>query len=245
MEDSKNLVLAIDTSCLRGTLALGEIAHTRPGPLFGEASWQREKSHSELIIVELKKLLRETERQLEDLRAIAIGVGPGSFTGLRVGLNVARTLSYGLEIPLWPVTSLRIWAEPLLTDQRPVLVLVNAFRNLLYVALYQRRGEKVEELWPPRALTVEEVVASLPGGEVQIAGDGWSTFIEFWPADFKSRAQIFQTPWLEARDLLSIMVEGSPWCKDLPWQLVKPLYIRGSEAEEKLRRGLLKPLPRG
>lgn len=234
------LVLSLDTSCLRGSLALGRLD---PGfQILAESSWAREKSHSELVTVCLMELLANSQKNLTDLNAIAVGIGPGSFTGLRVGLNVARTLGYSLGIPLWPVNSQRIWAEPLLDDPRPVLVLVNAFRNLLYVGLYQRRGGITTELWAPRALTVEETVAELPGGEVQVAGDGWATFFDFWPEEFKARATVSAVQWPEAKDLFPIMVEGSPHRLNLSWDSVKPLYIRGSEAEEKLRRGLLKPL---
>ncbi len=237
------LVLGIDTSCLRGSLALAQIdSGFEAGFNFiAENSWEREKSHSELVTVRLSELLSSNQFSVSDLNAIAVGIGPGSFTGLRVGLNVARTLSYSLNIPIWPVNSLRLWAEPASDDPRPVLVLVNAFRNLLYVGLYQRRAAAFEEIWAPRALTIEELVEALPGGAVQVVGDGWKAFELFWPDEFKSRVSLSSVQWPDARDLFPMMVEGSCGRQNLPWESVKPLYIRASEAEEKLRRGILKP----
>ena len=236
------LVLGIDTSCPRGSLALARL--DSDFRVIAESSWERGKSHSELVAVRLGELMASANYVISELDAIAVGIGPGSFTGLRVGLNVARTLGYAEDIPLWPVNSLRLWAEPLLNDPRPVLVMVNAFRNLLYVALYQRRGMGTVEVWGPRALTVEELVSVLPEGAIQVAGDGWATFHDFWPEDFKLRATVSSVQWPEARDLFPMMVGGSTCRQSLRWESVKPLYIRGSEAEEKLRRGLLKPLPK-
>ena len=124
------LVLGIDTSCLRGSLALARFdSGFQAGfQLIAENSWEREKSHSELVTVRLSELLSSIGCSVSYLKAVTVGLGPGSFTGLRVGLNVARTLAYSLEIPIWPVNSLRLWAEPKRDDPRPVLVLVNAFR---------------------------------------------------------------------------------------------------------------------
>jgi tRNA threonylcarbamoyladenosine biosynthesis protein TsaB len=236
------LILGIDTSCPRGSLAIGEVGTS--ARLLAESSWQREKSHSELVLVALDEALKQAGARLQDLGAVAVGVGPGSFTGLRVGLNVARSLGYGLDMPLWPVSSLRLWAEPHARDTRPILVLVNAFRNLLYVGLYRRHGDRLKEEWLPRALSVEETIAQFPPGEIVVCGDGWSTFQNFWPEDFAARASVSTVPWPEAKDLLPMMVEGSTERRNFSWPQVKPLYIRGSEAEEKLRQGLLKPLPR-
>ena len=109
------------------------------------------------------------------------------------------------------------------------------------MGLYQRRGPTFEEVWAPRALTIEGLVQELPDGAVQVVGDGWKAFENFWPEDFKARANPPSAQWPEARDLFPMMVEGSTLRQNLPWETVKPLYIRASEAEEKLRRGILKP----
>ena len=67
--------------------------------------------HSDKLGLEIESLLKKTKIQLEDLKALAIGVGPGRFTGVRTALTTAKAFSFSLKIPVYPVSSLKILAE--------------------------------------------------------------------------------------------------------------------------------------
>jgi tRNA threonylcarbamoyladenosine biosynthesis protein TsaB len=103
-----------------------------------------------------------------DLAAIVVGVGPGTFTGLRIGIATARALATAAGLPLRPVSSLSALASGL--DARLKLPLIDARRQEVFAALYD--GEA--ELWPPFAAAPEELVARLreDGFTPLAAGDG-------------------------------------------------------------------------
>jgi tRNA threonylcarbamoyladenosine biosynthesis protein TsaB len=103
-----------------------------------------------------------------EVDVIGVGVGPGTFTGLRIGVTTARALAHAHELTLHPVSSLAALAEGIDAETR--LPLIDAKRGELFAALY--RDE--QELWPPVAATPEQVIERLRDGSVtaMAAGDG-------------------------------------------------------------------------
>jgi tRNA threonylcarbamoyladenosine biosynthesis protein TsaB len=104
-----------------------------------------------------------------DLEAIAVGVGPGTFTGLRIGIATARALGSASGLPLRPVSSLAALAEGMEGDLR--LPLIDARRGELFAALFAAGGDP---LWPPFVAAPEQVAARVreAGFSVRAAGDG-------------------------------------------------------------------------
>ena len=96
-------------------------------------------------------LLERARSGWDDVRAIAVGVGPGTFTGLRIGVATARGLAQGLGVPLHPVSSLEALAAGLAAAAapgRPLLPLIDAKRSQVFASLY-RAGEPLEQVWGP------------------------------------------------------------------------------------------------
>jgi tRNA threonylcarbamoyladenosine biosynthesis protein TsaB len=88
--------LAIDTATRTPSLALG-----RPdGQVVGERSWVSEHRHGEQLVQQLEDLLSDAGVERRDLKAVVVGLGPGSFTGLRIGLATAKTIAYSLGVPI-------------------------------------------------------------------------------------------------------------------------------------------------
>src|SRR4051812_2307414 len=98
--------LAVATSGVYGSLALAG----------KQVMWDKKAMHSELATVKLQELLALANLTLKNLTHIAVNVGPGSFTGIRVGINLARTLAYGLSLPVAPFNSLALLAAKYLQD---------------------------------------------------------------------------------------------------------------------------------
>jgi tRNA threonylcarbamoyladenosine biosynthesis protein TsaB len=104
-----------------------------------------------------------------DLDSIAVGVGPGTFTGLRIGIATARALAHAHDLRVHPVSSLAALAEGIDAERR--LPLIDAKRGEVYAALYDRAGE---ELWPAFAAAPKDVVerAADLTGTLMACGDG-------------------------------------------------------------------------
>ena len=117
-------------------------------------AWQ---SQSEKMIPELKSLLERNNFSVNAISGVIVGVGPGSYTGLRIALTSAKVIALSLNIPLYPVSSLWLLKE----DNKPTICLMNARSGRSYFAVYQ--DNKVIE--PDQILTndkVNEYIASHP-----------------------------------------------------------------------------------
>ena len=117
--------------------------------------------HSAELLPLLAELLEQAGSDWDAVRAIAVGVGPGTFTGLRIGVATARGLAQGLGVPLHPVSSLEALAAGLLPGVEPgrlLLPLIDAKRRQVFASLY-RAGTSLEREWGPLALDTEELQA--------------------------------------------------------------------------------------
>ncbi|MBP8168484.1 MAG: tRNA (adenosine(37)-N6)-threonylcarbamoyltransferase complex dimerization subunit type 1 TsaB [Azonexus sp.] len=124
------LILALETSTELGSCALwrdGDIVERLCPP---------GQSHSETLLPLVRELLGESGLKVAQLDAIAFGVGPGAFTGLRVACGIAQGLAVAANIPLVPVTSLEAMAE--MTGAEQVLALLDARMGEVYAGSYQR-----------------------------------------------------------------------------------------------------------
>lgn len=135
------MLLAFDTATPFVTVAL----HDGEDVVAEVASEQRMK-HGEQLAPQIEQAMREAGVVRQDLTAIAVGVGPGPFTGLRVGLVTARTLAFVLEIPVYGVCSLDVLAfEAVQTGQvdRDFVVATDARRKEVYLASYDEDGVRL------------------------------------------------------------------------------------------------------
>src|SRR5262245_22615939 len=127
------LTLAIETSSPRGSLALVE-----GDQVLKERSLEFEQRHGQALVPDIRSLLPAAGRSLHDLSLIAVSVGPGSFTGLRVGVVCAKALAYALECPVVGVDTLRAIACNCPVDVATVQVISDAQRGDVFVGRYAR-----------------------------------------------------------------------------------------------------------
>lgn len=219
------LILAVDTSGAQGSLAL---AHWDQSFKWRrQTAWTKKAMHSELATVELQKLLKESDSDLKDLTYLAVNIGPGSFTGLRVGLSLVKTLAYSLALPVFAVNSLELLAQTKARPGENVFIAIKAVQDQYYAAAYGIGTDGLANpLLEPRSLAESELSP--------MAATCNSVWIEGRTAGF--------TPHTEAKDLLDVLSHASFKRPISDWKTVEPLYVRGSEAEEKLKKGLLRPL---
>lgn len=123
-------ILGIDTSTSVAAVALMD-----ENKLIGEMTLNDKKTHSQKLMVLIDNLLTLSETKLSDLDAIAVAVGPGSFTGLRIGITTAKALAHPLNIKVIEVSSLEALANNMMTSYL-VCPMMDARRNTVFTGLY-------------------------------------------------------------------------------------------------------------
>ncbi|PLT32461.1 tRNA (adenosine(37)-N6)-threonylcarbamoyltransferase complex dimerization subunit type 1 TsaB [Bacillus sp. V5-8f] len=134
-------VLAIDTS----NFALG-IALARENQVIGEYITNIKKNHSLRVMPAIEALLKDCEIQTSDLEKIVVAKGPGSYTGVRIGVTIAKTLAWTLNIPLVGVSSLEILAANGRYFNGILSPLFDARRGQIYTGLYRYNDNRLEAL---------------------------------------------------------------------------------------------------
>jgi tRNA threonylcarbamoyladenosine biosynthesis protein TsaB len=179
------IILGLDTSTPATAVALrladGTIQAYRHDPRDGESTQSDGQSaavgrpgHATELLPLANRLLAEANLDWPQLTRIAVGVGPGTFTGLRVGVATARGLAQALDIELVPVSSLRALAHRAARDwPHAILAAIDARRGEVFAAGYAPAGE-LSELLAPRALAPEEIALLLSEGEGEGTGEGTS-----------------------------------------------------------------------
>lgn len=161
--------LGIDTATAWLSLALWSAAEQR---VIAERELLAERRHAELLLPTLHELLEEGAVALEDLGAIGVGIGPGSYTGLRVGIASAQGLAAGLGCPLSGVDSLQAAAWARLTPGQTAWLTLDARRGNVYAGLYERSGDSVRTVLEPLRIASDELAgrAAADGQEIAEAG---------------------------------------------------------------------------
>ncbi len=125
------LLLALDTSTRQSSIAL-----CSEDEFYGEASWYSSNNHSVEILSAMQRLLAESSKTLQDLDAVAVATGPGSFNGVRVALAAAKALAFALAKPVLGVSTLDIIAKQQQLWRGPICSVLEAGRGELYAACY-------------------------------------------------------------------------------------------------------------
>jgi tRNA threonylcarbamoyladenosine biosynthesis protein TsaB len=137
------------------------------------------QQHAQLILPMVKKLLTDAALNLSQLDAIAFGCGPGSFTGIRIAASVAQSLAFGADLPVIPVSTLRVLAQGALTiwGANKVLAGVDARIDEIYFGVYEADNGLMQQqledgLYKPNDLPL------LSSGEWFGVGDAWEVYAE-------------------------------------------------------------------
>lgn len=146
-------LLAIDCSSEQAGLALCD------GRGIAELSWPAGRSQTMSLLAEIHHLLSLQALEPAQLSAVAVTIGPGAFSGLRVGLSLAKGLVLGLDVPILGVPTLAAAALPFAGLGLPVAALVPAGRGRIVWSLFNSEGS---ESTPPRNGTVAELIEALP-----------------------------------------------------------------------------------
>ncbi len=166
-------ILNIETTTTNCSVSLGE-----DGEVVGVKENNSSKySHAESLHVFISQLLKEHQWEVSDLDAIAVSMGPGSYTGLRIGVSTAKGLSYAQEVPLIGISTLRVLSLQVDKEVDYIVPMLDARRMEVYTAVYDAQGTEIAEV---RALILDENSFSdlLSKARVAFIGDGVAKFEE-------------------------------------------------------------------
>lgn len=223
-------VLGIETST-----GVEGVAVVERGRLLGEWTLNLPQSHSIRLLPSIDGLLRALGMGIEEVDGIAVSIGPGSFTGLRIGLSTAKGLSMSLGKPLLGVPTLKALALPFSSWPYLLCPLIDARRGELYVALYRSRGDELDEVLSPQVLPPEEVVERLRGEGALLVGDGALLYKDLFLKELGDRAYFPPPPLHHPRaSAVAFLGEGRLLRGERDDLLtLTPLYVRPSDAELK------------
>jgi len=163
------LTLAFETSAKAASVAL-----TQDGKLLGESYQNTGLTHSQTLIVMAEDLLKQCGKTIADITAVAVAEGPGSFTGIRIGVAAAKGFAWGGELPCYGVSTLEAMAETLGIWQGYVCPCMDARRQQVYNALFYVNHGQIQRISEDRAIALSDLAAELKSLEetVFLVGDG-------------------------------------------------------------------------
>ncbi len=163
------LILSFETSAKAASVALLE-----NGKLLGESYQNTGLTHSQTLMVMAQQLLQDCGKTVSDLQAVAVAEGPGSFTGVRIGVAAAKGLAWGAELPCYGVSTLEAMALSLGAWQGYVCPVMDARRSQVYNALFSVNCGKLERLGEDRAIALEDLSRELAelAQPIFLVGDG-------------------------------------------------------------------------
>ena len=225
-------LLAVESATLSGGVALLD-----DDRLLGEITLNIAITHSERLMSAVDRLLADCGLAPADLGGLAVSVGPGSFTGLRVGLATVKALAMALDLLVAPVPTLDALAARLSFADAPVCPILDARKGEVYLSLYRWSGSGMERQWDYLALPPESAAARLEA-PVILLGDGIAAccpWLDRLGAGARVAPAAQRMPSAAAVAVLgrAALVAGG----GVSAEALAPLYLRPSEAELKARRG--------
>jgi len=166
-------ILGIETA----TVVCG-VAVVENGNVLSESFLIERNMHAEMLMDQVDRVIRGSGVGLADMDGIAVSIGPGSFTGLRIGLSSAKGLAWGVDKPIVPIATLRALAVRGIEGcgiPLPALVLpiLNARQGEVYCQLFEVDEEgNISELWGPKAMSVQDLFREVGEREVILTGEG-------------------------------------------------------------------------
>jgi tRNA threonylcarbamoyladenosine biosynthesis protein TsaB len=162
-------VLAIETAT-----AVCGVALVQDGTVRAEESVRLPNTHAERLMDLLDTVLRRTGVAVRDLDAVAVSIGPGSFTGLRIGLSVAKGLAWAHDLPVVPVPTLRALAARAVGPSEEVLSLIPARKGEVYAQRFRTAAGGPEALGEIRVAGVVQLAQEVAGTGLLLTGEGAS-----------------------------------------------------------------------
>ncbi|MBP1719219.1 MAG: yeaZ [Deltaproteobacteria bacterium] len=232
------LILALETATLIGSVALvdasmPEDASNLAMKVVGEITLNLQSTHSERLMPSIHNLLEEASLKIHDLQGISLSLGPGSFTGLRIGVSTVKGLAYALKIPVVGVSTLEALACNVPYRSSVICPLLDARKKEVYAALFQGdEGGTILRKSEDWVVSPEDLCRRV-NGQTLFLGNAAEVYGEVLRKNLGSEAS-FAPPELSLPRAVNVAKLSLPKFKmaqTLDLFSFTPIYIRRSEAE--------------
>lgn len=237
-------ILAIDSTAIVASVAICD--DERLAALY---TVNNGNTHSETLLPMVESALAQSKLTVDDIGLFAVSEGPGSFTGVRIGVSTVKGLAFGRDIPCIGVSTLEALAYNLKGSDGILCPVMNARRNQVYNALFRFEGERLVRLCPDRAIAVKDLAAELSENEdyknkkIYLSGDG----VDITAPSLAPERLGFTHPVMESQNAYSVAAcaleayrAGKGIVSDAE---LAPTYLRPSQAErermEKIEKGII------
>ena len=219
------LILAMESSAKPASVAICE-----GGALLGQYFQNSGLTHSRTLMAMVESLLNNLSIKAKELDLIAVAKGPGSFTGVRIGVSAAKGLGWSLDIPIAGVSTLEAMAHQIPTPDVIICPVMDARRSQVYNALFDRSDGNLIRLCDDRALSLDELSLQLSalGRPVLLVGDGAGLAFDYLSgAGVSCSIAPELMRWQTAYGAALASIDAVP----IPAIVLEPSYLRPSQAE--------------
>ncbi len=230
-------ILAVDTATRSGSVAL-----TDAGNLIAELTVGEVGTHSEWLLGAIDTLIKRAGLEASDIDLLALGIGPGSFTGLRIGVSVIKGLSWSLDKPVIGVSTLEAMAMNVSYPSVDICPVLDARKKEVYTALFRSQGhgsDKLLRVTEDSAVKPEALVKAISGvfsgesggqGHVLLLGDGLygEQLLGSIPGSLAAPEYLWHSRAVNIAAIARRNIDDAKEAKELI-----PVYLRKSEAELK------------
>src|SRR5882757_156263 len=216
------LILAIDTAL---DACAAAVLDTEAAKIIAQESQPMQRGHAEALMPLIARVMKASGTAFTALDRIAVTTGPGSFTGLRVGLSAARGIALAADKPVVGLTTLTAYAAPVVAEngEHPIICAIDARHGQVYFQAVSGDGSP---LIKPKIAPIEEAIAAAKFGTPHLVGNAATILAEHWPAeapppfrvDMQAAPDIIWVAWVGA----AVSPETAP---------AKPYYLRAPDAK--------------
>jgi tRNA threonylcarbamoyladenosine biosynthesis protein TsaB len=229
--------LVLDTSTSIMTVGLANEAG-----MIGEVTTNLTNNHSIRLLPSIEWLMKQTDIKPTDLQTIAVGIGPGSYTGVRIGVTTAKSLAWSLKLPLTGLSSLQAIAIGAGSVSPYIVPLVDARRGQVYTGLYRWEDNRLITVIPDRITLLQQWLTELTvfaDKGIAFTGEGIpkhsEALVAFQLGQKAGQVELHRSElgWIQAKNLVALLRQGQGHAHtDHAYDLV-PNYTQLAEAEAK------------
>ncbi|MTA71491.1 MAG: tRNA (adenosine(37)-N6)-threonylcarbamoyltransferase complex dimerization subunit type 1 TsaB [Actinobacteria bacterium] len=224
------VILGIETSVEHVGVALGDYRGVRAHSMLAS-----DRRHAESLTPMIQFVMQQAEVEMSDLSAVAVDVGPGLFTGMRVGIAAAQSIAWALELPMIPVCSLDVVAMNAHWSESVVAASLDARRGEVYWALYRMRaiGAEPQRITEPVVSSPEDLAVHLAdrGEEIVCVGSGFDRHQEVFQALQWAQFLGASGSYPSATHLVTLAGQRLAADDTVLPGAVEPMYLRAPDAE--------------
>lgn len=228
-------VLGVDTSTMIATCAVLD-----DKKLLGEYSLSQEMTHSENLVPMIKEILDNLNLHISDIDLYGVSLGPGSFTGLRIGIATMKSFAHVFDKPIIGISTLEGLAFSLVHDG-PIVPMIDARRNRVYTGIYKWERGRLINILKPSIMEIEELLELLEKefNNIMVNGNGALLYQDNIKDRLKEKVQLspINLNSCRASSIAELALLKIDEYNQYDYYNIVPEYLRESQAQRELRRG--------